>query len=750
MWGRAHVLLAVAAAARAAWLTDEFKGAVAAGEPTGVKVEYVSSQGSLGDAGQALGRADWYDGLDTAGQCGWYGNVGDISNNGWYPDPLATGDHRILLMLSQAVTRPRTIKVHNEGPKGTVKRVVLGTTAPDKTSNRGDKPANCFSGPPTEFACARKIEVYPDIATELKEPTQLEKYFEPKWSSDAHNPPPSDSFAPGMDYRGTVSVDSNGATCQSWLEDAPAKNPFQVGVGADGKLKLIGSQGNSILGTGVADHNHCRNPDGDPNGAWCFVGRCTTSTFNADGVLSSSCKKYCTLPEASCDAGEAGSARTVIDLHAQSIDIGEPVLWVEVTLANPGNTYLALDAVAIQGDVPDGACSSFLWRSPDCTACNVTSTAVPKEARNCEADFCSAAGDCVYGQCSGEMSCECYVGFYGEKCDQQCKLNKTKVAFNDDGIAQRPDLIDASVVCHGHGLCNTTDGRCHCDPGFAGAECEIACPGRITHADGSYDICSGRGYCQDGVNGDGVCKCDASFDGEACERVKCNGQSCINGQCVFIADPTKRCVPGDMSDRCFCACKGLDYLLDGEEGYWSGAHCEQCQKGWTTDLTLSQTRCSVPARSTATKIVVLDSNVGTPIDERLQEGKIGPIYHEICTEFDLLVQLEDVDGKAWSAEGASLKVWIGENKRHEAYTTEAGGCEKTATKSNPTQRCHRFYPLVAMQSDLYINYRFSCDKTLDNDVLPRFKVTYTYTGACEPSCVNGICSAASLTTQHAS
>ena len=53
----------------------------------------------------------------------------------------------------------------------------------------------------------------------------------------------------GVTYVGSVSVGRLGRTCQNWSTSEPHDHPFSE----------------------VGEHNHCRNPVGDPNGVWCIT-----------------------------------------------------------------------------------------------------------------------------------------------------------------------------------------------------------------------------------------------------------------------------------------------------------------------------------------------------------------------------------------------------------------------------------------------------------------------------------------------
>ena len=53
----------------------------------------------------------------------------------------------------------------------------------------------------------------------------------------------------GASYSGRMSVTTSGRTCQVWAAQQPHQTDFPD----------------------VGEHNHCRNPDGDPAGVWCHT-----------------------------------------------------------------------------------------------------------------------------------------------------------------------------------------------------------------------------------------------------------------------------------------------------------------------------------------------------------------------------------------------------------------------------------------------------------------------------------------------
>ena len=57
------------------------------------------------------------------------------------------------------------------------------------------------------------------------------------------------------DYRGDTAITASGRTCQYWSSQSPNAH---------------GNTPENKPGTGVGDHNYCRNPDGEPK-AWCYT-----------------------------------------------------------------------------------------------------------------------------------------------------------------------------------------------------------------------------------------------------------------------------------------------------------------------------------------------------------------------------------------------------------------------------------------------------------------------------------------------
>ena len=127
---------------------------------------------------------------------------------------------------------------------------------------------------------------------------------------------------------------------------------------------------------------------------------------------------------------------------------------------------------------------------------------------------CSGYGDCLEDN-SGEWTCECEDGYYGDACDQKC-----------------PGLViinNSTVECSGNGICSedkSHEWRCECDDGYHGDDCNETCPGFL-NIDGTIIECNGHGTCDEQTM---KCLCSSDhYTGDGCE---CSENTCGNhGKC---------------------------------------------------------------------------------------------------------------------------------------------------------------------------------------------------------------------------
>jgi len=158
------------------------------------------------------------------------------------------------------------------------------------------------------------------------------------------------------------------------------------------------------------------------------------------------------------------------------------------------------------------------------------------------------------------------------------------------------------VFCSGHG--RYLQGRCHCEIGWKGFECNIR------SSDCEIADCSGHGRCVAGQ-----CICSPGYKGENCETTDCldpdcgGHGACIDGQCmckmgwrgvncsmidqrlskyfphcnnrgVYDLDTEKcSCFPGWLGDDCLMAKCDIDC---GQHGICERGKCS-CDSGWEGD-----------------------------------------------------------------------------------------------------------------------------------------------------------------------
>ena len=78
-------------------------------------------------------------------------------------------------------------------------------------------------------------------------------------TSEHANPEFCKTTKQGPEYSGKVSVTAFGKTCQSWDSQSPHSHTQDEQVGNFPEKSLENA------------HNYCRNPNGKPNGPWCYT-----------------------------------------------------------------------------------------------------------------------------------------------------------------------------------------------------------------------------------------------------------------------------------------------------------------------------------------------------------------------------------------------------------------------------------------------------------------------------------------------
>ena len=160
-------------------------------------------------------------------------------------------------------------------------------------------------------------------------------------------------------------------------------------------------------------------------------------------------------------------------------------------------------------------------------ACLPTSTCVAN---------CSGNGECINGNCF------CDAGFFGDACTDKLK---GAPAYAPDYSSDRGVVVPAEATgcpndCTGQGFCH--NGRCFCEPGFAGVSCQnVDCGG--TSCQNNGQACSGHGTCLNGG-----CYCHPGYSGAKCEvAASCASNCSSHGVC---RNSRCYCDPGFGGDDC--------------------------------------------------------------------------------------------------------------------------------------------------------------------------------------------------------
>ncbi|KAJ9452165.1 putative uridine nucleosidase 2, partial [Diplonema papillatum] len=230
---------------------SEYKGTVATGSAERYAVDVVgasSEDDAVGGVAFILGTADSTVSVCTSDQ--WHLDAADMRS--WIPgmersaDEHASGGPTIIIAIEPTLAVSE-IEIHETGSKGHVQRVSLLSSPLDPATADGPKQrADYF----------KKYTVYrPEPPLETHGATALPK---------------------GSTYHGRVNRTVDGHECLSWGHTF-YDHPYRPYEWDDATLYFFPYETTSELtevssrkGDGVGHHNYCRNPDEDPEGAWCF------------------------------------------------------------------------------------------------------------------------------------------------------------------------------------------------------------------------------------------------------------------------------------------------------------------------------------------------------------------------------------------------------------------------------------------------------------------------------------------------
>ncbi len=186
----------------------------------------------------------------------------------------------------------------------------------------------------------------------------------------------------------------------------------------------------------------------------------------------------------------------------------------------------------------------------------------------CITDPCLGA-PCVFGTCHPDgrnAICDCDPGYAGALCDVCAPGYRVEGLTCVEGS---PCQDDPCV----YGVCHDEGGKpvCDCEPGYTGAICDDCAPGY--HADNlrcvsdtpcDPDPCA-HGSCQV-EGGEAHCACDVGYQGDRCEA--CATDYHEEGL-ICVPDRVGPCDPNPCADahRSICQVDGSNYLCHCDPGY---------------------------------------------------------------------------------------------------------------------------------------------------------------------------------------
>jgi len=174
------------------------------------------------------------------------------------------------------------------------------------------------------------------------------------------------------------------------------------------------------------------------------------------------------------------------------------------------------------------------------------------EASLCTVPVCDVAVNgvnetCVHGMCTKPFTCECDIGWFGQRCEKCVTLPGCLYGTCENALECKchpgyEGMLCDKPSCPGcvHGDCLMPN-MCTCNPGWTGANCTEC----MTRPDCQFGRC---------VNQPFECLCDCGFEGVNCEKPRCkDGCHPQNGFC-------------DLPDECRC------------KPGWTGEDCSECMK----------------------------------------------------------------------------------------------------------------------------------------------------------------------------
>ncbi|CUF41097.1 GPI-anchored surface protein, putative, partial [Bodo saltans] len=207
------------------------------------------------------------------------------------------------------------------------------------------------------------------------------------------------------------------------------------------------------------------------------------------------------------------------------------------------------------------------WRGTTCDECafGYAGSSCTVECPGGSCNPCNSNGQCNQGS-TGDGVCTCYTdasrGFWGLADCSECADNYYGAECKNGCSG-----VDSGVICSGQGYCldgiagsgacvcnlgydNSTDCST-CDGAHYGDTCQLQCDGYVT---ATNLPCSGHGTCSSGVDGNGVCSCNSGWAGLWCSTQcpgtdgDCNGHGvCHSG---LLGNGTCTCTGNFAAPNC--------------------------------------------------------------------------------------------------------------------------------------------------------------------------------------------------------
>ena len=291
-----------------------------------------------------------------------------------------------------------------------------------------------------------------------------------------------------------------------------------------------------------------------------------------------------------CAAGWAGVACELVECAADApAHLPTTKRALKAVAASAPLTALLAGGGKAQGCGPHGTCDP----SKRVCVCSDGWTGADCSYKPCPHN-CHSRGVC--GAVTPGV-CQCDPHYTGDSCES---------------------IVSCASGCNNHGVCDPKSGRCRCNDGWSGADCEHkACPhgpngeapcggrGRCINGECECEVsganataaCKAVGRCMHNCNGKGVCTndkctCEAGWSGLWCQHKQCNEDCGEHGVCVHGGCS---CDAGWEGATCeLQQCVGIGRIGCGEHGVCEQPTVEgglamcQCHRGWVG------ADCSVP------------------------------------------------------------------------------------------------------------------------------------------------------------